>query len=117
MNDLNPINYLKRIQLNVEKFGVQHQLDPKQLEFEGSIDYISNYLVCTLWMKVYGRELEKIEVKYPSDWKQSFKERWFPSFILKKFPVQYTVRTISAVELYPKISIKDHSHCIILKEI
>jgi len=108
---------IERIQLNVEEFAVQHCIDPRNLKVEESADYISDYLTHTLWWKVYGRELEKMEVKYPTDWKQAFKERWFPSFILKKFPVQYTVRTISAMELYPQMSIKDQSNCIVLKEI
>ena len=29
-------------------------------------------------------------VKYPEDWWQAFKERWFPKWLLKKFPIEWT---------------------------
>lgn len=27
--------------------------------------------------------------KFPSNWKEALKERWFPKFLLKRFPVEY----------------------------
>jgi len=116
MNDLNPIHAFKRIELSVQKFGSQMSIAPSCLEVQQDIDYVAKQLVQTLYMKIYGRELERIEVKYPADWIQAFKERWFPASILKKFPVRYTTKTITATELYPQISVKDQQHTIVLKE-
>jgi hypothetical protein len=45
------------------------------------------------------------EYRYPSDWKQAFKERWFPKWLLKKYPVKYDVLIPKA--LYPDISLKN----------
>jgi hypothetical protein len=36
---------------------------------------------------VLGERIDKIE--FPSTWWQAFKERWFPKFLLNKFPVDY----------------------------
>ncbi len=33
---------------------------------------------------------EELEAQYPSDWKQSFKERWFPKWLIKRYPIKYT---------------------------
>lgn len=36
------------------------------------------------------------EIKYPADWWQHFKERFFPSYLLARFPVEYkTVRVLT----------------------
>ena len=37
------------------------------------------------------------------DWKESFKERWFPEWLLQKYPVKYNY--IKAKALYPLISV------------
>jgi hypothetical protein len=31
-----------------------------------------------------------MELKWPYDWKQAFKERWFPGWLLKRYPVRYS---------------------------
>jgi len=33
----------------------------------------------------------KIHERWPADWWQAFRERWFPSWILARFPVKYVV--------------------------
>jgi len=33
---------------------------------------------------------EELIAKYPSDWWQSFKERWLPKWLQRRFPVRYT---------------------------
>jgi hypothetical protein len=40
---------------------------------------------------VLGMPLERIEVhrKYPRDWWQAFKERWFPAWAIRRWPVAY----------------------------
>ena len=37
---------------------------------------------------------EKI-IRYPADWWQAFKERWFPASLKRRFPVKYTQYDIS----------------------
>lgn len=34
-------------------------------------------------------------IQYPEDWWQSFKSRWFPCWLEKKFPVKMTVKTFA----------------------
>ena len=53
----------------------------------------------------YGYKLENYKI--PVDWWQAFKERFFPKWIIKRFPIVYRNLTISA--LYPDIpNIKGH---------
>lgn len=48
------------------------------------------------------------EIKYPMDWWQAFKERWFPKFLLKRFPVDYRIWKIDF--LYPEIEWRKQLH-------
>jgi|WetSurMetagenome_2_1015567.scaffolds.fasta_scaffold17057_3 hypothetical protein len=48
------------------------------------------------------KESVKIEkITYPLNWKEAFKERWFPKHILKKFPVKYHTTIIDVKAIYP----------------
>lgn len=72
-------------------------------------DRILNRSILELKARVAGNDIKTV-VKYPSDWKQAFKERWFPVWLLNKYPVEYT--TYDAKILYPTISIPDHQYYV-----
>jgi hypothetical protein len=38
-----------------------------------------------------------LEWKYPEDWKEAFKERWFPEWAKKKWPVVYSSFTLTEI--------------------
>ena len=54
---------------------------------------------------VYGHQLDTI--KYPLNWKEAFKERWLPRWLLKAFPVKYKVYDIR--RLYPNKETEEES--------
>ena len=54
-----------------------------------------------------GREIERIECRWPADWWEAVKQRWFPKWMLKRWPVQEEVRRLTARELYPKVVMPD----------
>jgi len=41
--------------------------------------------------------IDKKEIRVPVDWWDHFKLRWFPAFMLKKWPVEYRVLTYRSV--------------------
>jgi hypothetical protein len=49
--------------------------------------------------------------RYPADWWQAFRERWFPKRWLKKHPIKHL--EISVRDVYPNYPLDDkwHSHC------
>ena len=51
-------------------------------------------MVLALRAEVYGRKLGPI----PADWWQSFKQRWFPKWLLRRFPV----RELDLWAIYPQ---------------
>jgi hypothetical protein len=44
------------------------------------------------------------EIKYPLDWWQAFKERWFPKLFLRRWPVKY--HTWKVDFLYPDLEMR-----------
>ena len=65
---------------------------------------IADELALRLKQEVYGRQLEHISARYPDDWWQAFKERWFPAWAKKHWPIQYAEIHLEAKELYPKMA-------------
>ena len=48
--------------------------------------------------------------KYPSDWKEAFKERFFPKWLLRKFPIHYTQKPSLVKKVYVTRFIKNCPH-------
>ena len=66
-------------------------------------------MMLTLKATVAGKKVDSKEVRYPKDWWQAFKARWFHKRLLKKFPVQETVVLMEASAYYPGIVIPKHA--------
>ncbi len=80
---------------------------PAKVSMEQPGHYFADGIVLRIRQDVLGRELERIECRYPADWWQAFKARWFPAWALRRWPVKETVRELVARELYPKIAMPD----------
>lgn len=49
---------------------------------------------------LFGEDIKEIEVEYPADWWESFKDRWFPKWWLKKHPITKETVKLEAKLLY-----------------
>lgn len=63
-----------------------------------SIDYAADSFIYSMNLWVMGHEST---VKVPADWWQALKERWFPQWLLERYPV--VMREICVRHLYPNI--------------
>jgi hypothetical protein len=61
--------------------------------------------------------VQRQEIKYPRDWWQAFKERWFPKRLLEKYPVDYHVVTLDVRAIYPtfKQALPNYEHRLIIQ--
>lgn len=101
---------IKTVLLQVGRYASQIAVDELMLMNTPQI-YVEREIhgwVVRMLQRVAKEEL--LSVRYPTNWKESFKERWFPAWLLKKYPVKYV--EINAQALYPKISLPDHSPVI-----
>ena len=99
---------LKRIQFAVNAY-IDGQLAkdfaiPADVRLEEHVQFSCDSAVLCVRQSILGRELERIECRYPADWWQAFKARWFPAWALRRWPVKETVKELVARELYPKMA-------------
>ena len=99
---------VKSIDLVWRSFFVNHTISKEfsNVELKTFLPQDMNVIVTQLLLHVAGEQIKII--KYPADWWQSFKERWYPNWAKKRWPVCYTVFDIEI--LYPKIDIRKDAH-------
>ena len=51
---------------------------------------------------VWGEHLGKKSVSWPADWVQHFKQRWFPRWALKLWPVKIDTKEFDCKAMYPE---------------
>ncbi|NIR18000.1 MAG: hypothetical protein GWN86_30505 [Desulfobacterales bacterium] len=79
-------------------------------------DIMSDNVILDFVHYFAAQSLGQIEEKYPADWWQAFRERFFPKWWLKRWPVKHKVVKIEAKAIYPKIAMpKDRPYIIGLK--
>lgn len=113
----------KRIELKKIRYNIKHRLEKEylieMLRWENNIscDCIELYIRGYVWAE--NESLKHQEVKYPFDWWEAFKERWFPRFLLKRYPVKYKKVILDVKKIYPKLKInkqKEVSRLMILRK-
>ena len=87
----------------------------ERLRVEGShLSQLADKCIVRFFCSLFGETLDQIEVQYPADWWQAFRERWLPAWWLRRWPVQYTTHTLKAEAVYPKVSDQPAAHHVIL---
>jgi hypothetical protein len=51
-------------------------------------EYAKDHLKVSLSYQFYQKDAIP-PVRYPKDWWEAFKERWFPKWLLERYPAQY----------------------------
>ena len=91
---------IKTIELERLKYAIQQVVTNECLRDIAEVKIIEDYLmdsirilICDL---VWGEHVteEHREVEYPADWWQAFKERWFPAWLIERYPVKYHTERI-----------------------
>lgn len=94
---------IETVELERIKFGLMMGLSKEWMgaSVEFRDDFFTNNVVMQAHGYLWGRTDELVEIKYPKDWRESFKERWFPAWMLKRYPVAYKTHRIDVREIYP----------------
>lgn len=62
------------------------------------MDVIMIMMVSYIW----GIEHNAVDEKFPEDWWQAFKDRWFPEWAKQRWPVRWTRIHVTFREMYPE---------------
>lgn len=96
----------RRVTLDLIKVAIQERLSETTLsnvdvKFGSSADKIGDGVLMQVQGFLLGETPEPKHIRHPEDWWQAFKERWFPKWALKRWPVIMSVHEISFKVFYP----------------
>jgi hypothetical protein len=94
----------KTIQLEKLQIGCEFRIS-KKVDANYFDDMVAYRIKGYVWSQDAGK---KVEFKYPADWWQAFKERWFKGWFLKNYPVKYTHKEFQVKATYPDLIVQSH---------
>lgn len=113
MSDLDSIRAKSRVAvLDKEPVSSSITIDEKdyiELPMGARIDFeehCTRRLVANIRAYILSETTEPTEIRVPRDWWQALKQRWFPKWALRRWPVVETVHEISFKVLYPYFKAK-----------
>lgn len=92
----------------------RHFACPARVDVSVDNAFYFDDIVLRVMQAVYGETLESVECEWPADWWQAFKGRWFPGWALRRWPVRLDGATLEARAMYPKVSMPEEPHKIVL---
>lgn len=113
---------MESIELKAIPFKIWRTLDVRtiaalrQFQVREYMDNTFNVMVYELDGVIAGRVNQEVEVKYPKNWWQAVKERFFPKVLIKRYPVEYQVYKLTATECYPEIQLKDKQSFVFVQK-
>lgn len=103
-----PVTEADRVELEVTMYAIQQALSKQHLQYL-KVDLhhhpVFDLFILNASWRVLARKAQHT-ISYPADWWQAVKERWFPAWALRRWPVQRV--TLRAQEILPAIRFPDN---------
>ena len=115
MNDYPDI---RTVTLEKLKFAMQQAISNELLnahvDVQEHIDWMTDQAVVSIRGFIWAETLESETFQWPADWWQAFKERWFPAWAKRRWPVQYERHKLDVKAAYPnlKVSVPEQKYVI-----
>jgi len=115
----------QRVQLEVVTQSIRTILDEQELPKDNyelsmlrgfQLDQLGRDMVFQLTRRIPKESIDHLYVKYPENWKEAIKERWFPKWLLKKFPVKYTELNYNVEAFYDKVAVPEMQPFIVFNK-
>ncbi|HEU5276864.1 MAG TPA: hypothetical protein VFU97_24620 [Xanthobacteraceae bacterium] len=97
--------FREQMRLERLRFAADLVISRAVVESPDGLDLVRSYTddyVRRVAFDLVGRKAEHV-VTFPTDWWQHFKQRWFPAWALKRWPVRLTEVRATASQLFPEI--------------
>lgn len=82
------------------------KLHLQDMTIEQYEDYVTGHLIYRLEAYVYGKEHIEGYVTYPKTWVDAVKQRFFPKWLLRKFPANLESSPVRIIKMCPHINQK-----------
>jgi len=110
------------VNLEQLKWALIKVLNEKEINAIVDISEHFSFIAGEIAIRAYGhvwaeeKSVQRKEIKYPADWRQHFKLRWFPQWALNKWPVKITSEVLDVKCIYPafKPKLKDQEFRLIV---
>ena len=76
---------------------------PAKVDISLHCSFMLDDLALRVRQDIFGKQLEKVDIKYPADWWQAVKDRWFPDWAKHRWPVMFTRHHVDVKALYPSM--------------
>ena len=73
-------------------------------EYSMMDDWARDAITLRIKQRIFGKQVLHEVISYPANWKEAFKERWYPAWAKDKWPVMYTTKTFDVRELVPSLN-------------
>jgi len=102
----------KSVELERLTYGMNFKVS-REVDAQYTDNYIAYQVRGYVWSQDAGK---KVSFKYPADWWQAFKERWFHGWLLRRFPVVYTHKEFQVKATYPDLKVQNQEPVMRLLE-
>ena len=96
---------ITRAELDLVRVGVSVRLSEDMFLSRPTVEAWCDHLAESIEVQVRGRlageQQPEIMIKHPNTWWEAVKERFFPAWLKRRFPVQYRHHHINGAALYP----------------
>lgn len=111
---------ISSVALQKFKFLLLQELDKGVLkdckvDISDMVRFVANTFAIRVTKEVWGSEIDlRKSFSAPADWWEHFKLRWFPAWLLNKYPVKLMIETFTFREIYPDFNPKlPNENCVI----
>lgn len=98
---------IKKVVIDKLKYSVSNNIHLDCIQgiddLKHYVDFVGKEMIIALSKRITGKDLKRQYIYYPQNSWQHFKKDFFPSFLLKLFPVEY-----KQVEIKSRINIPNY---------
>lgn len=86
----------------------------EEMRVSSEISPVVNGMIFTLTQAIWGHKVGDRVAEYPADWWQAVKERFFPRWAQRRWPVKYKQVEFETRDLFPEVKGEPGSHRVLL---
>lgn len=102
------------------RLGAEAAFSHEALIMAPKVEWAQDWLIRT-WRAqltgfIWGKTIQRHQVRYPADWREAFKERWFPTWWKARWPVRYKEIDLNLQAIWPtlKLLVPNHEPRLVL---
>lgn len=96
---------LERVNFYCNEMVDEMSLHDMRVEVQlGYLDDVARRMALSMRGYVWGEDVGRHSVSYPNGWWEAFKERWFYSWMLRRWPVKMKTVAFDVKAVYPTLN-------------